>query len=42
MLLNMTWPRGVEERKESKSMAQPAESEDSVDVICWSKEERVD
>lgn len=42
MLVNVTWPRGVEERKESKSMAQPADSEDSVEVMCWSRAERVD
>lgn len=38
MLVNLTRPRGVEEWKESKSMAQPADSEDSVEVMCWSRE----
>lgn len=40
MLVNVTWPRGVEDWKESKSMAQPADSEDRVEVMCWSRAER--
>lgn len=41
MLVNATWPRGVEDWKESKSMAQPAESEDRVEVMCCSGGEGV-
>lgn len=41
MLVNGTLPRGVEEWNESRSTSQPAESEESVEVMCWSKEERI-
>lgn len=40
MLVNFTWPRGVGERKESKSTAQLADSEESVEEMCWEGAER--
>lgn len=42
MLVNFTLPRGVGEWKESKSKSQPADSEDRLDTMCWSGEEKVD
>lgn len=41
MLVNGTLPRGVEEWNESRSMSQPADSEESVEVMCCSREEGI-
>lgn len=40
MLVKVTWPRGVGDWKESKSTAQPADSEDRVEVMCCSGADR--
>lgn len=34
MLVKVTWPRGVGDWNESRSMDQPADSEDRVEVMC--------